>query len=256
MLILLPPSESKATPGGGRRPFDLADLSWPELSAPRAQVLAELAQVSARPDALEVLKVGPSLVQEVAANRHLLSAPSAPASQVYTGVLYDAVNFSALPVAARRRAHQSVLIFSALWGVLRPGDRIPQYRLSMTAKLPGLSPLAGFWRQHLAPVLATADAGLVVDCRSASYQAAWVPGGTTQVVSVNVYREIRGRRTVVSHAAKSTRGKLANFLLERPGALPRTAQALAKAVGTEFPSELTPPTRSQPSWQLAIQFQE
>jgi uncharacterized protein len=257
VLILLPPSEGKTAPAPGRRSVDLSKLSWPELTPARTEVLENLAKISDHPEALARLKVGPSLAAEVQANVRLLTAPAATAVSVYTGVLYDELNFSGLSVRARRRAHSSVLIFSALWGVLRPGDLIPQYRLPMAAKIPEHSSLATFWRQQLTPVLEPLAGGLIVDCRSASYQAAWSPLSTsTEHVLVTVYREIRGRRTVVSHFAKLTRGQLARFLLERPGNPPKTPQALLAAISEEFTAELTPPSRANPRWQLALRAED
>ncbi|MGL5830309.1 MAG: YaaA family protein, partial [Angustibacter sp.] len=197
MHILLPPSEGKTAPASGRRPVQLAGLGWPELAGARSEVLAQLTKVSAHPDALALLKVGPSLAAEVRGNQGLLSAPTAPASAVYTGVLYDELDFAGLSLRARRRAQATVVIFSALWGILRPADRIPQYRLGMTAKIPELGGLAAFWRAHLAGALAPLAGGLLVDCRSASYQAAWLPTGPgVEHVQVNVFRESGGRRTV------------------------------------------------------------
>ena len=54
---------------------------------------------------------------------------AAPAAEVYTGVLYERLGLPGLPAAARRRAGKRVLIASALWGFVRPGDAIPYYRL-------------------------------------------------------------------------------------------------------------------------------
>ncbi len=45
-----------------------------------------------------------------------------------------------------------MLVVSALFGLLRPGDRIPPYRLSMDVDLPGIGRLAPFWRRGLGPV--------------------------------------------------------------------------------------------------------
>jgi cytoplasmic iron level regulating protein YaaA (DUF328/UPF0246 family) len=55
----------------------------------------------------------------------LRGAPTAPAAEVYTGVLYQRLQLPGLPAKARRQ----VLIASMLWGVVRPDDRIPHYRL-------------------------------------------------------------------------------------------------------------------------------
>ncbi|MFI2365399.1 YaaA family protein [Promicromonospora sp. NPDC019610] len=237
MLLLLPPSEGKTPAPDGAAPLDLTTLAHPELTARREQLLAELAQVSARPDATAALGVSAGLAEEVARNTTLHTAPAAPASEVYTGVLYAAAGLATLPDAAARRAEASVLTFSGLWGVVAPGDRIPAYRLGMGVGLPDAGRLATFWKPALAEVLDARAAGdVVVDCRSATYVAAWKPRTTpaadetpsAEWVEVRVLRETDGKRTVVSHNAKHTRGVLAGHLLRRePEA--RTSEDVLKA---------------------------
>src|SRR5699024_1575899 len=91
MLILLPPSEGKTPPENGS-PLDFNQLLFPELSGERRTVVQELQAVSSQPNAHEILKVGKSLTDEILANQHILEAPTAPAWQVYTGVLFDALD--------------------------------------------------------------------------------------------------------------------------------------------------------------------
>ena len=246
MLLLLPPSEGKSRPGSRRAAADLGALSWPELTAARQEVLDALAEASARADALELLGVGASLAGEVVANRSLRHAPSAPAGEVYSGVLFEALDLAGLSPRGRRRAARRVVVVSALWGAVRPADRIPAYRLSMGTSLPGIGALASFWRSQLdGPLTAAAGDGLVVDCRSSTYQAAWTPSAplAARTAAVRVLREDEGRRSVVSHMAKQTRGRVARHLLERTGADPRTPRALWRAVGEAFECELTDRSR-------------
>ena len=99
MLILLPPSEGKTGPRRGR-PVDLATLSFPALTQTRESVLAAVAAVSASPDAPAALGVSPGLLDEIARNLVLRTAPTASAGSVYTGVLYDAL-LSSTPAPAR-----------------------------------------------------------------------------------------------------------------------------------------------------------
>jgi uncharacterized protein len=229
VLVLLPPSEGKTAPAEGA-PVDVAALDHPGLAAHRRTVLDALAKVSAHPDAPRVLGTGPSLAGEVERNTRLDTEPAAPASSVYTGVLYAAAGLADLPDdAARARAARSVRVVSALWGLVGPEDRIPAYRLSMGVDLPGIGPLARAWRPLLAGELDPVVSGrLVVDCRSAAYAAAWTPPSSARRVTVRVLRELDGRRTVVSHHAKHTRGVLARHLLVR-GPEPATPDDLLGA---------------------------
>lgn len=231
MLLLLPPSEGKTAPADGP-PLDLMALSSPRLTAHRRRLLTALVRASRAPDALRRLGVGVSLAAEVAANTALRTAATAPAREVYSGVLFTAAGLSDLPdEESRRRADASVRIVSALWGVVRPADPIPAYRLSMTVDLPGVGPLAPSWRAVLPRVLdPEAAERLVVDCRSSSYAAAWPgPAAGPGRVRVTVLREGPGGRAPVSHWAKHTRGVLVRHLLTRPGPVPSTPQALLTA---------------------------
>lgn len=231
VLVLLPPSEGKTVPDDGG-PVDLAVLSSPGLTAHRAVVLEALVKTSSHPDAMRLLGVGPSLAAEVERNTRLRTEPAAAASAVYTGVLYGAAGLALLPDdAARSRADRAIRIFSGLWGLVRPADLIPAYRLSMATDLPGVGPLARSWRPLLAAELdPCAGAELLVDCRSAAYLAAWrPPSGSPGWVTVRVLRELDGRRTVVSHHAKHTRGVLTRHLLVRAGAEPTTPAELLEA---------------------------
>ncbi|WP_407317447.1 peroxide stress protein YaaA [Isoptericola halotolerans] len=235
MLICLPPSEGKTPAPDGGTPVDLQALTAPELSSQREAVLDALAAVSSGPGATEALKVGTTLADEVARNTTLRTAPAAAATDVYTGVLYTAAGLGDLTGQARALATDSVRTFSGLWGMVAPGDRIPAYRLSMSVDLPGVGKLATAWRPRLARALEKRAAGdVVVDCRSAAYLAAWKPATTgeqaAEWVTVRVVREADGRRTVVSHNAKHTRGVLTGHLLRRTGPPPSSADELLTAV--------------------------
>ncbi|WP_338747939.1 YaaA family protein [Janibacter alittae] len=237
MLVLLPPSESKTGRTRGKA-LDLDSLSFPALTPARQRVLAALADASSREDAHEVLGVSPNLVTEVARNTALTSAPAPPASHVYDGVLYDALDLASLSPGAKRRAGRWLVIVSALFGAVRPGDRIPPYRLSMAVNLPGVGPLAGHWREVLdAELTAAAGTGLVVDCRSSTYAAAWQPTGGAAKRWVHV------RVPGATHMAKHTRGLVARHLLgvDRE---PRTPRALVAALEPAFEVDLTAPTKA------------
>lgn len=230
MLLLLPPSEGKSAPTAGP-PLDLTALTFPQLTEARRTALTALVAVSGLPDATARLGVGSTLTTEVTRNVGLAEAPTAPACEVYTGVLFAAAGLSDLDDVARERAARSVRVVSGLWGVVGPQDLLPAYRLSMATSLPATGPLASFWRPRLGEVLDPAAADdVVVDCRSATYAAAWVPpAGSSTHVTVRVEREVDGRRIVVSHWAKHARGALVGHLLNRTGTAPRTAEEVLTA---------------------------
>jgi cytoplasmic iron level regulating protein YaaA (DUF328/UPF0246 family) len=203
MLVLLPPSEGKSAPAEGA-PVDLGSLVFAEeLGERREQVL----------DALDP---------------RLREAPAAPAAEVYTGVLFKRLELPQLPAKARRQ----VLIASALWGVVRPDDRIPHYKLPPKEKLKGIGPLAKFWRPALAEALPDREGDLIVDMRSGAYSTIWKPQRAT-LLAVRAFTEENGERKAVSHMAKAVRGDVARAMLEakKAPADPEVAAGIAAAAG-------------------------
>jgi cytoplasmic iron level regulating protein YaaA (DUF328/UPF0246 family) len=209
VLVLLPPSETKAT-GGDGAPLDLTALTAPELTPVRTEIAEALVKLADDvPASRAALGLSPKQDDEIARNAALWSSPTMPALARYTGVLYDALDLASMTRAERARAAGRLAVGSALFGLVRADDPIPAYRLSAGSSLPGLPTLRSLWKPALSPVLAAAD-GLVVDLRSGSYAAlAPVPGAVTvQVLS----ERPDGSRSVVSHFNKAHKGRLARRL--------------------------------------------
>lgn len=225
-------------------PLDLGALAFAEqLGLRRAQLLDALEQLGDRPVGRAVKALGISAGQagEVELNAVLRGAPAAPASEVYMGVLYERLDFAGLPATARRRARREVLIASALWGVVRPEDRIPYYRFSAKARLKRIGPPSAWWRDALTEAMPDEPGELVVDMRSTAYAAAWKPKRAT-LLSVRAFTEQGGKRKTVSHMAKAVRGDVARALLlaKKSPAGPEAAATIASSAG--FRVELTPGT--------------
>lgn len=230
VLILLPPSEGKFAPARGRR-LDVTTLSSPGLTPARLELLDALTAVCAGDPvrAAKALGLGPTQAELVGRNADLVDAPTARADRIYTGVLYDALSPSTLDGSAKRRLSARVAIASALFGIVRPGDRIPAYRLSGDTVLPDVGGVAAHWRRHLPAAMEEAvGGGLLVDLRSSAYAGFWRAEDPARTATVRVLHEQHGTRKVVSHFNKATKGRLVRALLE-DGGRPRTPLRLAEA---------------------------
>ncbi|MGK2954443.1 MAG: YaaA family protein [Solirubrobacterales bacterium] len=233
MLILLPPSEGKNRPGAGPT-LDLSALSFsPELDRPRERLVKALEKLGDRPvkKAIQVMDISPGLAGDIAFNAVIATAPTAPASEVYSGVLYDRLGLGRIGKRAAGRVGEHLLISSALWGLLRPSDLIPYYRLSMKPKLARVGGLGALWREPLAKAMAGSGfdepGEIVLDMRSGSYSSLWKPRHAT-LVAVRGFTEVKGQRKAISHMAKSIRGDLAKVVLESPR-MPHDVDAVAEA---------------------------
>ncbi|MDC0768295.1 peroxide stress protein YaaA [Streptomyces sp. HD] len=254
MLVLLPPSEGKASSGRGA-PLKLESLSSPGLSEAREAVLTELVELCTGDEdkARDVLGLSEGLRGEVAKNAELRTAGARPAGEIYTGVLYDALDLASLDTAAKRRAARSLLVFSGLWGAVRVTDKIPSYRCSMGVKLPGLGALGTHWRAPMADVLPEAAGdGLVLDLRSSAYTAAWKPKGEVAGRTASVRVLHAPTRKVVSHFNKATKGRIVRSLLAE-GAAPKNPAELVEALrDLGYEVEVEAPVKGGKAWTLDV----
>jgi cytoplasmic iron level regulating protein YaaA (DUF328/UPF0246 family) len=258
VLVLLPPSEGKASSGRGA-PLKLESLSLPGLTPAREAVLGELVELCAGDEekAREVLGLSEGLRGEVAKNTQLRTAGTRSAGEIYTGVLYDALDLASLDTAAKRRAGRSLLVFSGLWGAVRVTDRIPSYRCSMGVKLPGLGALGAHWRGPMADVLPeVAGSGLVLDLRSSAYAAAWKPKGDVAGRTATVRVLHAPTRKVVSHFNKATKGRIVRSLLAG-GVAPKGPAELVEALrDLGYVVEAERPVKAGAAWALDVLVDE
>ena len=224
MLVLLPPSETKAH-GGDGPPLDLQELSFATLNPVRARLIdALVALADDHAASMTALGLGPKQTAEVSHNATLRTAATRPALDRYTGVLYDALGIRQFTRAQRGRAMSRLAVGSALFGALRAGDPIPHYRLSAGSTLPGLPTLGALWRPVLTAELTGAHE-LVVDLRSGAYAALGPARGA--VTATVLTEKPDGTRAVVSHFNKAYKGLMARALaLTR--AEPTDARAVAR----------------------------
>ena len=163
-----------------------------------------------------------------------------PAINVYAGVLYQALDWSSLSPAAKKRGETALAIISAKYGVVRPSQRIESYKEKIDNKA---------MRELVAAQLDPIKTGLIVDCRSSTYRTVWhSPVDIT--VEVRVSTVVDGVRTVVTHMSKKTRGEITRWLLQSRS-MPKTPEDLYAIVSEKYPCALTPSDGTNP-WKLEV----
>lgn len=215
MQILLPPSESKRA-GGSGRPLDIDALALGSLGAQRRLVVDALVALARDPEeAARVLRLSMRQTGDVAANAALRDAPTMPAVDRYTGVLYDALDAPSLDSAARRWLGRRVLIHSAPLGPVGALDPIPAYRLAASTSLPGLPPARRVWADAVTEALARAGASFILDLRSEAYTALGpVPAATASAYVRVVSERADGAVRALNHFNKHAKGALVRRLAQ------------------------------------------
>jgi cytoplasmic iron level regulating protein YaaA (DUF328/UPF0246 family) len=170
----------------------------------------------------------------------LASAPAAKAMDVYTGVLYQALHWNSLTPTARARGEKSVLVVSAIFGVLRPSDLIPNYKAKIKVS---------DWKAALKPALDGLAADLIIDCRSSTYAGVW-QSPPANTVAVRVFKKEKGKISVITHLSKKYRGELTRVLL-KSGKPPKTPVELLAIAEKHFECKLQKPKGNLP-WNLDL----
>ncbi len=239
MIFLLPPSETKHRPSDGPV-LDVAGRpKW--LRTPTRKAIRALSTFCRKdPDAAAVA-LGLSAKQRewVQIDARLGRAPTAAAIEIYTGVLYDALDVASLASPARNRVEREVWIASALFGIVRADEPIPSYRMSAGSRIPGLDSLPSFWRTPIDKTIASIDPGLIVDLRSGPYAALWRPKHEVGVVTVKIWqRSTNGVVKAVSHFNKATKGRLLRELVSAEARPTSPAELLIATLDLGWDAEL------------------
>jgi cytoplasmic iron level regulating protein YaaA (DUF328/UPF0246 family) len=198
MLFLLPPSETKRS-GGGSLSIDQVALTFGGLN-------------KARETALEAL-----------GERQLLVAPTMKAIDRYTGTLYSAIHgrglkgtpteHNSLTASEIARAKSTVLIQSALFGLIPATDLIPEYKVSAGKSLNGLN-LKKLWNEAHAAIWPRLTGGIIIDLRSKAYaELAPLPESIDHFTVTVAVEYQDGSRKTLNHFNKKAKGQLVRAAL-------------------------------------------
>ena len=163
-----------------------------------------------------------------------------PAIEVYTGVLYQALDWSSLTPAARKRGQGAIRIISAKYGAIAPDTRIESYKAKIDNKA---------LRSSVATALDPIATGLIIDCRSSTYKTVW-PSPIDITVEIRVTTVVDGVRTVVTNMSKKSRGEVTRWLLQARS-LAKSPEDIYALVSERYPCALTPSDGKSP-WVLEV----
>lgn len=226
--ILLPPAREKE-PGGNPFAPDMFDYRssntfnfFSELNPKRRELIStvqgfvEGADDDELTEYFDLIDEDPAEVREI--NEEILDSPLMSALDRYSpGPLYSAMDFANLPTGAQRRMLENGVIFSGLFGLLRPDDLIPDYAVPLSASLPEIGKVTDYWREHVTPLLnRTLEEELVWDFSDETCKEAWEDEQTYKKrVRISFYREDDdGERRIVTDDLDQLRGELIGFIVD------------------------------------------
>ena len=216
LTILIPPANKKKVGGNPFAPdmFDYRSSStFNYFSRLNVQRRALIDQLHSALEAGEEFVPPLDSAPQVDVLRNVYSGPLMSSLERYSaGRIYSALDFQGLPTGAQRRLLENGVIFSGMFGILRPDDLIPEYYLPMSASVPKTGAVADYWKPIISPILNPLVEGSVVwDLLPDYCKAAWDDEGT---YDVRIFVRFVGKNgeELEESAAARIRGKLVGFL--------------------------------------------
>lgn len=241
-VVLLAPSEEMKTGGNPFAPdmFDYRSSDtfnyFSRLNPERRALIDRLQEAIRSSDEAALGEIfgiaGASLKDAKDTMLGIYSAPLMSALDRYSpGVMYASMDFPGLPTGAQRRLLENGIVLSGLFGLLRPDDLIPIYRLAMHAKVPGIGAVSEYWRPHISSLLNEAIRGRFVwDLLPETHRAAW-DDDHAYAQRVHVEFLVNGAQGVelVQGDRESLCGQLVNFIVRE------TAEGVDSFLNWEHP---------------------
>lgn len=243
MLILLPPSEGKTAAEKGK-PLNIDKFSRRELNDRRLKLISAVEKLANGPIAKSRAILGLSAKQdfEIERDRVLSSAPTARAIDVYTGVVFEALDVHSLNAKAFSKLNAHVNICSALFGLVSLEDYIPAYRLSGDSMVPKIGSLATYWKSDVATSL-SGETGLIVDMRSGTYlKLGSAPAEQTLIPKI-LQKMPSGPPKVVSHFNKATKGRITRAFAQSSKSISTVDQFATLVAGLGHDVEIIKPVK-------------
>ncbi|MCA9407838.1 MAG: YaaA family protein [Candidatus Omnitrophica bacterium] len=122
VIILIPPSEGKQAGGTGP--------ALKKVSSTVKTIITQLADQHQNWEKILGVK-GKTLEQARHANQNILSFSTMPAVERYSGVVYIAIDYPSFDEKAKAFFNRHVRIVSAVFGLVKPTDLIPDYKLKI-----------------------------------------------------------------------------------------------------------------------------
>jgi len=202
MLILTPPSEGKSIKNTVSKKFSETNFVFEKQVKEILMILKPLNEnkiISTYGTNLEKAK---DLHKN---NLKVFDNECSMAIERYTGVVFSNLDWKSLDNNEKAYLNKNLRIFSGMFGLLKPNDLIPNYKLKMNVLA-----LTNFWKLHISNQLNKED--LILDLLPAVHRKAF--DLKKNVFKINFLINKDGKLIQSAHAGKVVKGKFIRFLAQ------------------------------------------
>ena len=202
MKILIPPSEGKAKIKSLDVIFKDTDFEFAQYT----QQIVDLLCLIENEDLTSVYGTSQDkAIMFHRQNQDVFNSKCVPAIERYTGVVYDHIDWASLSKKSQKYMQNHIIIFSGLFGLLRPATLIPDYKLKMNV----LS-LKNLWKPIISKYLEGED--LIFDLLPQVHRKAYTP--TKNTIQIDFLVKRSGKTSAAGHFGKAVKGQFIRFLAQ------------------------------------------
>lgn len=217
-IILLPPSEGKEYGGEGETYDKVKSTNTlSSLEKDRAYIIDKVQNYikSSSWESLEKLfEVKGENLNTVYKNMiNIYDNPTMNTIERFKGVMFKAIEYNSLPDKEKYRFDSSVLFIDGMFGVLKPKEKIPFYKLKINSKFAEIDTIK-FWREELKNVHEKLfEKKIVIDLLPQEHRKVINYSMDNNLYRIDFKTYKRGKITSVGHESKKLKGELIRYLV-------------------------------------------
>ena len=223
-VLFLPPSEGKTKGGSDEVPYRVAENfsrynSFTSLTIPRSDVFEELYLATTQMQEKELEKIydlkGNNLDEAIDNTQDMLNLPTKPAIHRYSGVMFKALDYDSMLLHQKTNFDENTYFIDGMFGILKPQDYIPTYKLKITAKIKTID-CAKFWREKLESTLKSITKNkFVIDLLPQTHEKVLSVDNSANRIKIIFGEELNGELKQIGHNSKKLKGEFIRYLVDK-----------------------------------------
>ncbi len=247
-IILLPPSEGKKKGGDESKPYRIVENlrgsnSFIELNLTREFIYDKLREAISVLDTRKLEKVfelkGKKMQEAVEIISDLLNEETMIAIKRYEGVMFKAIKYSEMREKEKENFEDSVIFVDGMFGLLRPLDMIPEYKLKITSKFLDVD-VTKFWKEKLVEIFEKLfENKLVIDLLPEAHRKVVSFPKNCEYYTIKFCTINNGKLVNVGHDSKILKGEIVNYITSMNKVTKADLELFKHSAGYSYSSEFS-----------------
>lgn len=246
--ILLPPSEGKKSGGNDSKVYRLVKNlkkynSFNYLEIERDFVYNKLREALSELSEKQLEKVfelkGDNLNRAVENLSDFLNLPTLKAIERYEGVMFKSIDYENMSKKQQLNFDSSILFIDGMFGVLKPTDLIPEYKLKISSKFLDIS-IKNYWKERLYGTFREQFKNkIVIDILPQAHREVVSYSSNENYYQISFKEEKKGKIQNVGHNSKKLKGEFVNYLVSKDNIDEKYITSFTHSEGYKYSKELS-----------------